>query len=479
MAYGYWKNRMQEREAVFHIFFRKNPFQSGYSIACGLADVIDCLHHLALDKEERRYLETLTDQNNQPLFGKDFLDYLQRLNFSCDVDAVPEGTVVFPDEPVIRVRGPLLQAQLLETILLNLIGFQTLIATKASRICTAAAGDPIIEFGLRRAQGINGAMAASRAAYIGGCTGTSNVLAGMRYGIPVMGTHAHSWIMAFNDEKAAFEAYARTLPNNCIFLVDTYDTLAGVRNAIHIAKNLQQQGYKALGIRLDSGDLAYLSIETRRLLDEAGFPEMKIVATNELDEYIITSLKAQGAKINIWGVGTKLVTSYDEPALGCVYKLGAIKQEDGNWSPRLKLSEQLAKMSTPGILQTRRFRFEWEFIGDMIYNEAALKRDERTILHPTDITRSKTIPAAAVAEDLLIPVFRKGKQVYPDVDIQNTRQHAANQLQHFHSSIKRLLNPHEYPVGLEAGLHRLKTDLIAKWRKMDRGWADFRRFHEK
>lgn len=465
MAYGYWKNQMHEREAAFHLVFRKNPFQGSYSVACGLGDAIDYLQHLRLSDQEYSYLAGLTGRDKRPLFEKEFLTYLQQMRFSCDVDAVPEGTIVFPHEPIIRVQGPLLQAQLLEPVLLNLIDFQTLIATKASRIRTAAADDPVIEFGLRRAQGINGAMSASRAAYIGGCTGTSNLLAGMRYGLPVFGTHAHSWIMAFDDEKQSFEAYARAQPNNCIFLVDTYDTLTGVRNAVAIAKKLRQWGHQALGIRLDSGDLAYLSIEARKILDEAGFPEMTIVATNELDEHIITSLKNQGARVNIWGIGTKLVTGYDQPVLGGVYKLGALKEKDGRWSPRLKLSEQLLKISTPGILQVRRFQLEGQFIGDMIYDELSSHRDDSVLRHPTDMTQSKRIPSVATAENLLVPIFQKGKKIYPDFSHQEIRQHAVTQLTQFHPGIKRLLNPHEYPVGLESCLHRMKTDLILKLRE--------------
>ncbi len=465
MAYGYWKNQMHEQEALFNLVFRKNPFQGSYSIACGLGDTIDYLQHLQLSNQECDYLAGLTGRDKRPLFEEKFLTYLQQMRFSCDVDAIPEGTIVFPHEPIIRVRGPILQAQLVEPVLLNLIDFQTLIATKASRICTAADGDPVIEFGLRRAQGIDGAISASRAAYIGGCTGTSNVLAAMRYGIPVFGTHAHSWIMAFDDEKKSFEAYARAQPNNSIFLVDTYDTLTGVRNAVEVAKKLRQRGHQALGIRLDSGDLAYLSVEARKILDEAGFPEMAIVATNELDEHIITSLKNQGARVNVWGIGTKLVTAYDQPVLGGVYKLSALKQKDGHWSPRLKLSEQLFKISTPGILQVRRFQLEGQFIGDMIYDELSPRRDDSVLRHPTDVTRSKRIPAAAIAENLLVPVFQRGKKIYPDISLQEIRQRVATQLQQLHPSIRRLLNPHEYPVGMESSLHQMKTDLILKLRK--------------
>lgn len=467
MAYGYWKNRVQEREAVFHLFFRKNPFQGGYSIACGLADAIDYLRHFQIDEEELAYLGTLLGNDGQPLFEKGFLDYLRDLKFTCDVDAVPEGTVVFPHEPLVRIRGPILQGQLLETALLNILNFQTLIATKAARVCQATEGEPVLEFGLRRAQGIDGGMAASRAAYIGGCTATSNVLAGLRYGIPVRGTHAHSWVMSFDTEEEAFSAYADAMPNNCVFLVDTYDTLEGVRHAVRVGQKLREQGHELVGVRLDSGDLAYLSTEARRILDEGGFPKALIVASNDLDEHIITSLKQQGARISIWGVGTKLVTAYDQPAMGGVYKLAAIRNAAGEWQYRLKLSEQTVKVSNPGIQQIRRFFHEGEFIGDMIHNEGLPMKNERLIVDPADMTRSKKIPQNAANEDLLVSVFREGTLVYEAPTIAQIRERAAKQLAGFHPGIKRFLNPHQYPVGLELGLHNLKTELILKARGIE------------
>ena len=467
MAYGYWKNGVQEREAVFHLFFRKNPFQSGFSIACGLADAIDCIRHFQADEEELAYLATLKGNDGEALFEKGFLDYLRGLRFTCDVDAIPEGTAVFPHEPLLRVRGPILQGQLLETVLLNIVNFQTLIATKAARVCHAARGADVLEFGLRRAQGTDGAMAASRAAHVGGCAATSNVLAGMRYGIPVRGTHAHSWVMSFESEEEAFEAYAGAMPNNCVFLVDTYDTLDGVRAAVRVAKRLREKGHEMVGIRLDSGDLAYLSIEARKILDEGGFPKAIIVASNDLDEQIIDSLIAQGAKINVWGVGTKLVTAYDQPAMGGVYKLAAIRGDDGAWRYSIKLSEQAIKVSNPGVQQVRRFRAGEEFIGDMIYNEAAPMKSDRVIVDPVNMTRSKKMPQEAVAEDLLAPIFRAGALVYEGPAIGAIRERAKAQVGALHAGIKRFLNPHEYPVGLEAGLHQLKSELILRARGID------------
>lgn len=321
-----------------------------------------------------------------------------------------------------------------------------------------------MEFGLRRAQGVDGALAASRAAYIGGCAATSNVLAGKLYGIPVRGTHAHSWVMSFDDEREAFQAYAEAMPNNCVFLVDTYDTLEGVRQAVETGKWLRERGHEMVGIRLDSGDLAWLSIEARKILDEAGFPKAVIVASNDLDEHIIASLKEQGAKINVWGVGTKLITAYDQPALGGVYKLGAIRGEDGRWSYKVKLSEQAVKVSNPGIQQVRRFRSDKEFIGDGIYDVETGAPEPFTIIDPLDATRRKHLAPKAAFEDLLVPIFRNGQLVYQVPALVEVRQRAQDQIAMFHSGVKRLVNPHEYPVGLELGLHDQKMKLILQAR---------------
>ncbi|HYG65445.1 MAG TPA: nicotinate phosphoribosyltransferase, partial [Thermoanaerobaculia bacterium] len=291
MAYAYWKSGTFRKEAAFHLHYRKNPFGGGYAVACGLEPVLDFLEGFRFGDEELGYLAGLRGNDGAPLFERSFLDYLREMTFQCDVDAIPEGTVVFPQEPLLRVAGPIVQCQILETALLNLINFQTLVATKASRVCLAADGDPVIEFGLRRAQGIDGGLAAARAAYVGGCVATSNLLAGHLFDIPVKGTHAHSWVMSYPSELEAFQAYAEALPNNCVFLVDTYDTLEGVRNATRAGRWLREHGHEMVGIRLDSGDLAYLSIEARKILDEAGFPEAGITASNDLDEEVITSLK--------------------------------------------------------------------------------------------------------------------------------------------------------------------------------------------
>lgn len=301
MAYAYWKSGKAEQEAVFNLFFRKHPFQSGFTIAAGLEYVIDFCNNFTFNEDDLSYLGNMKNSDGSPVFVSDFLEYLKEMKFSCDIDAVEEGTVVFPHTPMIRVKGPLIQCQLLETALLNIINFQTLIATKAARVVLAAKGDSVLEFGLRRAQGIDGALAASRASYIGGCSATSNVMAGKLFGIPVSGTHAHSWIMSFDTELEAFKAYADAFPEKCIFLVDTYDTVNGIRNAIEVGKILREKGKEMLGIRIDSGDLAYFSNIAREMLDEAGFPEAKVVASNDLDEHIITSLKIQEASISVWG----------------------------------------------------------------------------------------------------------------------------------------------------------------------------------
>ncbi len=473
MAYGYWKagssgHPLADREAVFHLTFRRSPFQGGFTIAAGLDTAIDYLEQWRFSEADTEYLATLTGNDGRPLFDAAFLDFLRKLEPACDIDAIPEGTVVFPQEPLIRVRGPLLQAQLLETALLNIINFQTLIATKAARLVLAAQGEPVLEFGLRRAQGIDGALSASRAAYIGGCDATSNVLAGKLFGIPVRGTHAHSWVMCHDDELTAFREYARVMPNNCLFLVDTFDTLQGVRHAVAVGQELRKSGHEMIGIRLDSGDLASLSIEARRILDEGGFPKAAIIASNDLDERIVETLKQQGAKINVWGVGTRLVTGCDDPALGGVYKLSAIRQPGGPWQYKVKLSEQTAKVSTPGVLQVRRWLDDdRKPLADAIFDESAPFDGRMTIVDALDMTRRRTIPDGAASEDLLVPVFRCGRKVLQPPDLASIRHRAAEQLASFPSGVKRFANPHEYFVGLERGLHDRKTRLILQERGFD------------
>jgi nicotinate phosphoribosyltransferase len=344
------------------------------------------------------------------------------------------------------------------------VNFETLIATKAARVCLAARADPVIEFGLRRAQGVDGALAASRAAYVGGCAATSNVLAGRLHGIPVKGTHAHSWVMSFDDELEAFRAYAGAMPNNCVFLVDTYDTLEGVRHAATVGRELAARGHRLAGIRLDSGDLAYLATEARKILDEAGLRDAAIVASNDLDEHLVASLKEQGAPIAVWGVGTKLVTAYDQPALGGVYKLAAIRRGGGPWQHRVKLSEQAVKVSTPGIQQVRRFLEGDRPVADMILDVDHPPAGGAVMVDPLDPTRRRALPADAPHRDLLVPVVRGGQRVYDPPPLDAVRAEAARQLAGFHAGIKRRENPHQYPVGLELGLHELRTRLVLEAR---------------
>jgi nicotinate phosphoribosyltransferase len=469
MAYGYWKDNLHEREAVFHLYFRKAPFEGGYAVAAGLALAVDYLQNLRFSDDDITYLASLTGSKGGRLFPDDFLAYLRDLKFTCDVDAVAEGTVAFGNEPLVRVQGPLLQAQLVETALLTIINFQTLIATKAARVRDAAGPEAtVLEFGLRRAQGPDGGLEAARAAYLGGADGTSNVLAGRLYGIPVRGTHAHSWVQAFGDETLAFAKYAAAFPDDSTFLVDTYDTLNGVRHAIEVALQMRAQGHELGGIRLDSGDLAYLSKEARRLLDEAGLPGVRIVASNDLEENLITSLRQQGARIDTWAVGTQLVTAYNQPALGGVYKLAALRQPDGQaWDFTLKLSEQQAKTSIPGILQVRRYLGEQDQPrADMIYNVAAVEAlsPSPTIIDPADATRRRPTRPNAPFRDLLTPVLRQGHLVQPLSTLQESRALAQQEVNSLDASIRRFLNPHVYPVGLEQSLHDFRTQLMLEKR---------------
>ncbi len=454
MAYGYWKNGMHDKEAVFHLFFRKHPFKGDYTIACGLEFVMDYLDNLKFDPGDIAYLGTLKTKNGNALFNESFLNYLQRMEFTCDVDAVPEGTLVHPHQPLIRIKGPLIQGQLIETALLNIVNFSSLIATKSARITKAAQGDSVLEFGLRRAQGPDGALSASRAAYIGGCHATSNVLAGRKFGIPLKGTHAHSWVMCFDSEIESFEAYANAMPDNCVFLVDTYDTEEGVKNAIVIGKRLREKGYEMSGIRLDSGDLAELSILARHLLDEAGFPNAQVVASNDLDEYRIRELKEKGARISVWGVGTRLSTAYDQPALGGVYKLAGIRDGNGEWEYRIKLSEQAIKVSNPGILNTLRIIENNEPKKDIIINEEFENKTGKMISFQGENLNFKPENGKL----LLQGIYRKGKKIYNSVDIHSIRENTLSQLELFN-------NIKDYKIGLEKELNDLKNDLILKAKK--------------
>jgi len=416
-----------------------------------LATAIDFLRAFHFTDTEVDYLGSQRGNDGKPLFDSRFLDYLRGLQLTCDVDAIPDGTLVFPNEPLIRVVGPIIQCQLLETALLNIFNFQSLIATKAARVCLAAKGDPVIEFGLRRSQGVDG-----------GCAGTSNLQAGQQFGIPVSGTQAHSWIMFFENEREAFKTYAKTMPNNCIFLVDTYDSIDGIRHAIEIGSELRRQGHEMIGLRLDSGDGVALSIKARRMLDEAGFANAKIVGSGDLDEYVITDLKKRGAKIDVWGVGTKLSTGQPDAALGGIYKLGAVRRPGGEWQYRIKLSEESAKASVPGSLQVRRFRHpHGRFIADAIYET------DHGVSEPCEIVHSETkdktlIPANTHYSDLLVPIFRSGKVVYEAPSIETSRDRLHKQFSCAPPEILQLNDPVPYKIGLEKSLYELRSKLIAR-----------------
>lgn len=455
MAYGFWKNDMQDRPSVFQLYFRRNPFGNPYAIATGLGLVVDYLQQFRFTVEDIHYLGALKGADGLPLFDIGFLNYLQRLEFKCDVYAVPEGTAVFPNQPLIRVEGPLLQAQIIESALLNLVNFSTLIATKAARVVQAAQGDQILEFGLRRAQGLDGAITASRAAYIGGCDATSNLMAGKYYQIPVRGTHAHSWVMSYGNEADAYRGFANAMPNNCIFLVDTYDTINGIKNAIEIGKELRDNGHALLGIRLDSGDLSALSKTARKMLDEAGMTDTAIVASDSLDETSISKLKKDKAPINIWGVGTELITGGTQAALGGVYKLAAIQNTGGAWEYRIKKSEDLYKMSNPGIHQVRRY-FDSAGIPqvDVLFEVSNLKPEKELIemangtVHP--------LPSSKDFEDLLIPVFNNGKLVYELPNVHQVRERSLQQ-----QDVMQQAKAH-FVHGLDRYLYDLKQDFAQK-----------------
>ncbi|MDD4079829.1 MAG: nicotinate phosphoribosyltransferase [Eubacteriales bacterium] len=455
MLSGYHRHGMGERRAVFYMFYR-GASELSYAVMAGNEQFKDYILNLRFSEEDVGYLRSLG------IFGEGFLDSLKDFRFEGDIDIMPEGTIVFPGEPMVRVTAPLSQAQLIETAMLNLIGHQTLIATKGNRVARAAGGDKVMEFGLRRAQGPDAGVLGARAAVVGGCHSTSNVMAGQIFGIPVSGTHAHSWVMSFNSELEAFRAYAEDFPKSCLLLVDTYDTLrSGVPNAIKVFEEVRAKGHKPLGIRLDSGDLAYLSKEARRMLDAAGFPDTIIVASNDLDEYLIRDLKQQGARIDLWGVGTKLITGDGRPALGGVYKMSAL-QEDGKLVPKMKLSDNPEKITLPGAHEVYRLYDEDNMaIADLI----ALQDEEidfsqpLTIFHPQN-TWKKMRLENYTARKLLEPMIRGGKGAGNNPTLQEIRRcreagEAAIWEQHL-----RLVNPQPYKVDLSDKLWQLREDIM-------------------
>lgn len=460
MMQGYYNNNNNET-VVFDVFYRENPSGSGYAICAGLEQVIDYIKELKFKEDDIEYLRSLK------IFNESFLSYLKDFHFTGDIYAIPEGTVVFPMEPLVKVVAPITEAQLVETALLNIINHQSLIATKASRVVYAAGGQPVMEFGLRRAQGPDAGTLGARAAVIGGCIGTSNVLSAKLYDLPALGTHAHSWIMSFDDELSAFRKYAELYPQNTTLLVDTYDTLrSGVPNAIKVLEELRalDQMPQKYGIRLDSGDLAYLSKKARKMLDAAGFPEASITASSDLDEYLIDSLKTQGAKIDSWGVGTKLITSRDCPSFGGVYKLAAIGRS-GEFIPKIKLSENQWKITNPGNKKIYRVyeKESGKVKADLItLAEEELTNENPLLLFDPISTWKKTYLAANsyTLRELLIPVFLAGKCVYTSPSVMDIRDYCLKEQDTLWDEARRLINPHIVYVDLSAKLYRMKTELL-------------------
>lgn len=462
MMQGYFKNKDQNEIVIFDAFYRSNPCDGGYAISAGLEQVIDYIKNLRFEDEDITYLRSLG------IFEEDFLTYLADFKFSGDIYAIPEGTVMFPREPMIKVIAPIMEAQLVETAILNIINHQSLIATKASRICYAAKGDGIMEFGVRRAQGPDAGTYGARAAVIGGCIGTSNVLCGQLFDVPVKGTHAHSWIMSFPDEYTAFKTYAKMYPSSCILLADTYDTLkSGVPNAIRVFKEMKEEGIPLTnyGIRLDSGDLAYLSKKARKMFDEAGFPDAVIAASNDLDEFLIDSLKTQGAKITSWGVGTHLITSKDCPSFGGVYKLAAIRDKEGNFIPKIKLSENTEKITNPGNKTIYRVyeKESGKIKADLICltDEHFDEKEPLLLFDPLEPWKKTHLDGGSYTlRELLVPVFLNGECVYTSPKTMEIREYCQKELDTLWEETRRLVNPHEVYVDLSQKLYDIKIDLL-------------------
>ncbi len=463
MMQGYF-NRPENETVVFDIFFRHNPCGSGYSITAGLEQVIDYIKSLNFSYDDVDYLRSLN------IFSEEFLHYLSGFHFSGDIYAIPEGTVVFPKEPLLKVVAPIMEAQLVETALLNIINHQSLIATKTARVVYAAGGDGIMEFGLRRAQGPDAGLYGARAAMIGGCVGTSNVLAGQLFDVPVKGTHAHSWIMSFSDEYTAFKAYADLYPDACCLLVDTYDTLkSGVPNAIKVFTEMRESGIKlkSYGIRLDSGDLAYLSKKARTMLDEAGFSDAFISASNDLDEYLIHDLKMQKAAITSWGVGTNLITSKDCPAFGGVYKLAAIKDDSGDFVPKIKLSENTEKITNPGNKTIYRIydKATGKLLADLIcfVTEEFHEEEDLLLFDPLETWKKTRLKGGTyVMRELLEPIFKQGECVYQSPSVMEIAAYCKKEKNTLWDEVKRLFNPHKVYIDLSPELYSVKKELLDK-----------------
>lgn len=465
MAQGLWENGKLGEQGCFTAFFREAPFGSVYAVMCGTAELGEFVENFRFTDEDIAYLAELEAPGGGALFKPGFLEFLRGFCPQVDIDAIPEGELVFAREPMVRVSGPMLDCQLLETALLNIIGFQTLVATKTARVVQAAQGRPVAEFGLRRAQGPDGGVAVARASYVAGCASTSNVLAGRRYGIPVSGTHAHSWVLSFPTELEAFRAFAKSSPKNCTLLVDTYDVREGVENAITVAREMEAEGERLSGIRIDSGDLAKLSAYARRRFDEEGLSYVKIVVSNDLDEHTITSLFNQGAPVDAFGVGTKLATCYDQPALGCVYKLSARRGGANEpWTPVMKFSEQPFKRTIPGMQQVRRYMdTAGAPVCDMIYDPDHLlgegERRGHTLVAVNDAALVTDVSEFSYRE-LLVPQVRNGAAASPREDIEVARARCASALESLDDVYKRFLYPQSYVVGMEAGLAAVRDELV-------------------
>ena len=467
MMQAYFKNNNKNKMAIFDVFYRKNPMDGGYAISAGLEQVIEYINNLHFTEDDINYLASLK------IFEDDFLDYLKNFKFTGDIYAIPEGSVMFPREPMLKVIAPIMEAQFIETAILNILNHQSLIATKAARICYAAEGDGIMEFGLRRAQGSDAGIYGARAAVIGGCAGTSNVLTGQMFDVPVMGTHAHSWIMSFDDEYTAFYTYAKLYPMACTLLVDTYDTLnSGVPNAIKVFKQMKKEGIelKNYGIRLDSGDLAYLSKKARKMLDDAGFKDATITASNDLDEFLIASLKMQGAEITNWGVGTNLITSKDCPSFGGVYKLAAIMEDGENFTPKIKLSDNSEKITNPGNKKIYRI-YEKEnnkIKADLICleNETFTENEDMHLFDPHEPWKKTVLKAGTFTlKELLVKVFDKGQCVYHSDSVMKLRDFAISEMETLWEETKRFENPHQVYVDLSQKLYDIKISLLEKMSK--------------
>lgn len=462
MMQGYFETQEKNETVVFDMFFRSNPNHNGYSVMAGLEQVIEYVKNLHFSYEDVDYLRRLG------IFSDDFLHYISGFHFSGDIYAIPEGSVIFPKEPLLKVVAPIMEAQLIETAILNILNHQCLIATKASRVVHAAQGDGIMEFGLRRAQGPDAGLYGARAAIIGGCVGTSNVLAGQMFDVPVMGTHAHAWIMSFKDEYTAFKKYAELYPNACTLLVDTYDTLkSGVPNAIRVFQEMRDAGIKpkSYGIRLDSGDLAYLSKKARKMLDQAGFPDAKIAASNDLDETLINDLKIQGAKIDTWGVGTHLITSKDCPSFGGVYKLAAIMNENGEMEPKIKLSENTEKITNPGNKTIYRIydKETGKMRADLIcFVDEVFDPEEDLLLFDPNATWKKTHleGGSYTMKELLKPIFLNGECVYESPSVKEIAAFCKEEKATLWDETLRLVYPHKVYVDLSQKLYDTKQKLL-------------------